>query len=1040
MTSKFNVTIQSDSLNESLGIEGESFYIGRSDQADITVKNSLLSRKHVKIKYNNSQLSIQDLDTTNGTVLNDQVLVPHEWYEFCEDDLIKIGKGEISINIKVLPSNENKSKIIDLKQYSDDLTIENNKQIKNFSQITSNMGNLAIKDEYHHDVAAIVSRVDQSPKSEFSEIELLEIKKIEIETQVKALKIKEESEKEARRILEAAKQEANAIVNAAHEASVEIIDAAEDNSEKILADAKNESIKIFNETKTLCNEQTAELETKVSEFKIDIDNLKKEKTELSIKVEQVHSDISDSLKQKQGLELKCDSLKDTIVLSEKELSLLNEKTITVNDVLKNKEQIVEQLEFKVKRLERESEGLEHQRNYTDKAIEELKKKEFLIQENIEKNQQRLDKFFDIKEEISQENKKLENRLQSLNEQEQTLENKISQLEITLSSKQNELLRIEREVQDHIHEEKEKLKVELATQREIESEKWQKVKAENELLIKTTIEDAKEKSIQLEAQAKTQLENAQRIEASAKEYEYKIKNDLQLKIESINAEISKKREELSLEVKTSQEKALHEYQSTLVLAKDKARDITEKAQSDAQENLERAKSEAKEIVLESRMELENAHSKAVELVRLAQDKSAQIHADALKNLEKSKAKLSDEIDYLKNENKQLSTQHQLLKSEIDSFSDTLEKRRSDLEKSMQDQKDALIQEADEEVKALKEKAFSELNIIQEKISKLEENQLKEIDKSIREKQKIEKEKFDRELMHEKELIKEFKEKEVLKIKKLQTLEEEKIAARKNEYLNIITAGVLNAVNLKLKELVKKKTIAAEAKLDEIALKNLIKAALMDDHPEKNLLLSKLKSSGVKHIGKSAEQTKKIAMLISGFFILLIFGIIFKDSIASIFSSVGSAVSIEESAKDLYLKDLAEKEKNRPKFTPEMTNEYQNRYVDNIIYNTKFMEIFPSDNFQKEWVIELGNLMTQNLDLKDYNVVPYITEELKMINRLVDLRQKIRPETKEVRIAEMRIIEEKSTKILIDILGSEEKFKKLQFYTQTFFNNYRNKNIK
>ena len=249
-------------------------------------------------------------------------------------------------------------------------------------------------------------------------------------------------------------------------------------------------------------------------------------------------------------------------------------------------------------------------------------------------------------------------------------------------------------------------------------------------------------------------------------------------------------------------------------------------------------------------------------------------------------------------------------------------------------------------------------------------------------------------------------------------------------------VVNTVNLKIKELSKKKVLSEDAKIDEKSLKTLVKAALIDKDPDKNQLLNKLKSSGVKGIGNSAKKTKRIAIAGAISVLLIILGFIFQDALSSLFTSVGKAVSIEKSTKDLYLEELREKEKNKPKFTPKMTKDYKTRYVDNVIYTESFMKIWPSDKFQKKWIIELTDYITNDLRLPDYKVVPYISEELKLVNGLINLRKKIRPETKTVRISEMRALEEKAVKKLKQGLGSDQKYQKLQKHTKQFFLKYRN----
>ncbi len=52
--------------------EDEEIIIGRDDNCDIVVKAKGVSRKHCKIKYDNEQIYLEDLNSTNGTFIGDE--------------------------------------------------------------------------------------------------------------------------------------------------------------------------------------------------------------------------------------------------------------------------------------------------------------------------------------------------------------------------------------------------------------------------------------------------------------------------------------------------------------------------------------------------------------------------------------------------------------------------------------------------------------------------------------------------------------------------------------------------------------------------------------------------------------------------------------------------------------------------------------------------------------------------------------------------------------------------------------------------------
>jgi len=55
-------------------ITGEYTVIGRDKDADITVKDSLVSRRHVAIIYHEGEFTIKDLESTNGTMMNGNMI------------------------------------------------------------------------------------------------------------------------------------------------------------------------------------------------------------------------------------------------------------------------------------------------------------------------------------------------------------------------------------------------------------------------------------------------------------------------------------------------------------------------------------------------------------------------------------------------------------------------------------------------------------------------------------------------------------------------------------------------------------------------------------------------------------------------------------------------------------------------------------------------------------------------------------------------------------------------------------------------------
>lgn len=72
-------------------LDGETVFIGRSSKNDIQIKDATISRKQVKLYRIGEKLFIEDLKSTNGSWLNDSLVLPGEGFEVGEGDLITLG-------------------------------------------------------------------------------------------------------------------------------------------------------------------------------------------------------------------------------------------------------------------------------------------------------------------------------------------------------------------------------------------------------------------------------------------------------------------------------------------------------------------------------------------------------------------------------------------------------------------------------------------------------------------------------------------------------------------------------------------------------------------------------------------------------------------------------------------------------------------------------------------------------------------------------------------------------------------------------------
>ncbi len=76
----------------------QAVFIGRSSHNDIKINDTKISRKHLKIFKIGKSFYIEDLQSTNGTLLNGEMITPGENYVVTERDTIVIGNTVIQLN------------------------------------------------------------------------------------------------------------------------------------------------------------------------------------------------------------------------------------------------------------------------------------------------------------------------------------------------------------------------------------------------------------------------------------------------------------------------------------------------------------------------------------------------------------------------------------------------------------------------------------------------------------------------------------------------------------------------------------------------------------------------------------------------------------------------------------------------------------------------------------------------------------------------------------------------------------------------------
>jgi adenylate cyclase len=92
------VVIKGPLRGHSFQIRGETAFVGRSRKNDFQIKDSAISRKHLKLFRIGGKFFAEDLRSTNGTMINGEMIASGEGFEVGENDTIAIGHSEIRLH------------------------------------------------------------------------------------------------------------------------------------------------------------------------------------------------------------------------------------------------------------------------------------------------------------------------------------------------------------------------------------------------------------------------------------------------------------------------------------------------------------------------------------------------------------------------------------------------------------------------------------------------------------------------------------------------------------------------------------------------------------------------------------------------------------------------------------------------------------------------------------------------------------------------------------------------------------------------------
>lgn len=83
---------------QAFDLTGDTVFIGRSSTNDIQINDSTISRKHIKIFRIGKKFFVEDLKSTNETLINGEMVAPGEAFEVGDGDTISIGNTTIRLS------------------------------------------------------------------------------------------------------------------------------------------------------------------------------------------------------------------------------------------------------------------------------------------------------------------------------------------------------------------------------------------------------------------------------------------------------------------------------------------------------------------------------------------------------------------------------------------------------------------------------------------------------------------------------------------------------------------------------------------------------------------------------------------------------------------------------------------------------------------------------------------------------------------------------------------------------------------------------
>ena len=615
-----------DSLRE---IEENSFTIGRSKKADIVIQEDSISREHILVSKVKDNIYITDMETANGTKVEDANIPSGAPYRYLDSKKIKLGKSDTVIKISF--GNQNKD------------PDEKEDHVKNSSE-----------DET---ISKVIS-IDKSESTATGLIAISEADRKIRENKIKQLKIEQEkalleSEQMTLRARKKAKQEGLTIKKSAEKKAQEILDKANLELEQFKAKK--------NEQQSDLKRKLEEVEAKKNQSLSEIKSLEEEVKEWKSKVKQEEEKLLDKQSEYKNIERNIESQKT------KGHAEIEKKEAEFEVQMIKKKTTLEQTESDKVKAQRELESLLNEKKDLIQDSKKAEQRKIEMESYLENNK---DSYEKLKSEIK--NAQLDrNKLM-----EEIAQKKSSVFEEVEEIRKKALDKAEKERDEML---KEALTKKDTTLEEIQNneQKLQDIKNEFKTLEEQSssiVKDAREEALKIKDEIIKKNEHlVMSIQSEAEEKKKRVLEEVErLRQEELN-KAQKERKRIILQSKEKKDaisKEIQEHEKLSVMAKGEVQSLQEQAA----QIIENANKAGEEIKYAAQGQAELLVSKAKEQVMTMGKDAKDLGAKNQQKLQDIK-KLEEQVK-LKNQKMMEHAQKQIKDQKV-----FLEEQKKNMEKDI-----------------------------------------------------------------------------------------------------------------------------------------------------------------------------------------------------------------------------------------------------------------------------------------------------------------------------------------------------------------------